>query len=219
MPGNILQPKNLWHFYSIEKNENYHANYQKHPLQNIEPYENWRYLYTAEEDQLSPFYGREYSEFEFTKAVYNYYIHPQWDEFGSTTLYIKVLMADYASKYVIIEMIGEWNDAIENDIMTFKRDVIDIMIKDGISKFILIAESVLNFHSSDSSYYEEWFEDVTDENGWIVCLNMPEQTQYDFKRARLHHYIELMSFPQWRTLKPDVVFMQIDNILLRRLDL
>ncbi|MEJ7675142.1 MAG: hypothetical protein WKF59_21170 [Chitinophagaceae bacterium] len=44
------------------------------------------------------FYGREYSEFDFSQTVYNYYIHPQWDEFGSSTLYIKVLMADYAAR-------------------------------------------------------------------------------------------------------------------------
>ena len=30
---------------------------------------------------------------------------------------MKVLMADYDEKYAIIELIGEWNDAIENDIM------------------------------------------------------------------------------------------------------
>ena len=187
-------------------------------MQNIEPYDNWRYLYSSEEDELSPFFGHEYSEFVFTKTVYNYYIHPQWDEFGSSTLYIKILMADYAAHYVIIEMLGEWNDAIENDIMTFKRDVIDIMLKDGITKFILIAENVLNFHSSDSSYYEEWFEDVHDAGGWTVCLNMPEQTQYDFIKARLNNYIELINFLPWRTMKPDVLFNQLDNILLRRLD-
>ena len=128
-------------------------------------------------------------------------------------------MADYSSGYAIIEMIGEWNDAIENDIMTLKRDVIDVLIKEGITKFILIAEYVLNFHSSDDSYYEEWFNDVTDEGGWIVCLNMPEQTQYDFKRAGLHHYIELTEFPQWRTLKPDLIFQQIDSVLMKRLDI
>jgi len=93
-------------------------------LQNIEPFDNWRYLYSSEEDERSPFYGRVYSEFEFTKTVYNYYIHPQWDEFGSSTLYIKVLLVDYSFNYAIIEMIGEWNDAIENDIMTLKRDVL-----------------------------------------------------------------------------------------------
>ena len=89
-------------------------------MQDIEPFDNWRYLYTSEDDERSPFYRREYSEFEFTQTVYNYYIHPQWDEFGSATLYIKILMADYTEGYAIIEMLGEWNDAINNDIMTFK---------------------------------------------------------------------------------------------------
>ena len=187
-------------------------------MQNIEPFENWRYLYSSEDDSRSPFFGREYSEFEFTHTVYNYYIHPQWDEFGSNTLYLKILMADYASNYAVIELIGEWNDTIENDIMTLKRDVIDLLLPEGITKYILIAENVLNFHSSDNSYYEEWFEEVTDEGGWIVCLNMPEQTQYDFRRARLQHFVELLSLPQWRTFKPDLLFTQIDNILLRRLD-
>ena len=186
-------------------------------MQYIEPYDNWRYLYTSEEDARSPFYGREYSEFEFSKTIYNYYIHPQWDDFGSSTLYIKVLMVDYDSKYAIIEMIGEWNDAIENDIMTLKRDVIDKLIAEGITKYILIAENVLNFHSSDDSYYEEWFNDIIDEGGWVICLNMPEQTQYDFKRAHLTQYIELMELPQWRTVKPDVLFSQLDNILVKRL--
>lgn len=128
-------------------------------------------------------------------------------------------MTDYDQHYAIIELIGEWNDAIENDIMTLKRDVIDLMLREGISKFLLIAENVLNFHSSDSSYYEEWYEDVSESGGWIVCLNMPEQTQYDFKKARLNYYVELMSAPQWRTLKPDILFSQVDNILLRRLNL
>lgn len=186
-------------------------------MQYIEPYDNWRYLYISEEDVHSPFYGREYNEFEFTQTIYNYYIHPQWDEFGSSTLYIKILMADYDSKYAIIEMIGEWNDAIENDIMTLKRDVIDKLIAEGITKYILIAENVLNFHSSDDSYYEEWFNDIIDEGGWVICLNMPEQTQYDFKRAHLTQYIELMELPQWRTVKPDILFSQLDTMLAKRL--
>ena len=103
--------------------------------------------------------------------------------------------------------------------MTFKREIIDLLIREGITKFILLAENVLNFHSSDDSYYEEWFDEVTDEGGWIICLNMPEQTQYDFTRAKLNRYIELMSIPQWRTIKPDLLFAQLDNILLKRLDI
>ena len=84
-------------------------------MHTIEPFYNWRHIYVSEEDQRSPFYGRQYSEFEYSQTVYNYYIHPQWDDFGSKTLYLKILIADYEEKYAIIEMLGEWNDAIEND--------------------------------------------------------------------------------------------------------
>jgi hypothetical protein len=187
-------------------------------MQDIEPYDNWQYLYTSETDLRSPFYGREYSQFEFTNTVYNYYIHPLWDEFGSRTLYLKVLMADYDEQYAIIEMIGEWNDAIENDIMRLKRDVIDEFIFQGIRKFILITENVLNFHSSDDCYYEEWYEDVMEKGGWIVSLNMPTHSQHDFVKARLANYVEMLSLPAWRTMKPDVLFNQVDNIILRRLN-
>jgi hypothetical protein len=141
-----------------------------------------------------------------------------WDEFGSRTLYLKVLMADYEEQYAIIEMIGEWNDAIENDIMSLKREVVDEFIRNGINKFILITENVLNFHSGDDCYYEEWYDDISDEGGWIVSLNMPVQTQHDFIKARLGNYIENLDLPSWRTMKPDVLFNQIDNILLRRLN-
>jgi len=187
-------------------------------LQDIEPYYNWRHLYTSEEDELSPFYKRTYSEFEFSQTVYNYYIHPQWDEFGSRTLYMKILFADYEQHYVIIELLGEWNDAIENDIMTMRRDVTDILFKRGISKFILIAENVLNFHSSDDSYYEEWREQLEDDGGWVVILNMPEQSQYDFRRSRLTNYVQFLDLPQWRTMKPELVFQQVDNFMMKRLE-
>ena len=71
-------------------------------MHDIEPYYNWRHIYVSEEDEKSPFFGRQYSEFEFSQTVYNYYIHPQWDEFGSRTLYLKVLLADYTERYMVI---------------------------------------------------------------------------------------------------------------------
>lgn len=69
----------------------------------IEPFFNWRHLYAAEEDERSPFHGTEHSEFEFNLAVYDHVIHPQWDAFGSSTLYLKVLYADYDEGYAILE--------------------------------------------------------------------------------------------------------------------
>ncbi len=186
-------------------------------VHDIEPFYNWRHIYISEEDERSPFYGRVYSEFEYSQTIYNYYIHPQWDEFGSRTLYLKVLMADYEEGYAVIEMLGEWNDAIENDIMQLKREVIDKFQENGIYKFILIGENVLNFHSGDRDYYEEWFEEMADENGWAVLLNMPEQTQHDFRKAKLNRYVELVELPGWRVFKPYHLFKKIDGEQLKRL--
>lgn len=188
-------------------------------MHEIEPFYNWRHLYVAAEDPLSPFYGREYSEFEFTNTIYNYYLHPQWDDIGSDTLYVKVLFVDYNEKYAIIEMIGEWNDAINNDIMLLKRDYIDELHHAGINKYILIGENVLNYHSSDDSYYEEWF-DENGEDGWIVLLNFREHVLREFKEARLDYYFvyggELDEF-HWRKFSPGQVFGNVSKIMEKRL--
>lgn len=186
-------------------------------MHDIEPFYNWRHIYVSEQDEHSPFFGRVYSEFEFSQTVYNYYIHPQWDEFGSRTLFMKVLMADYDEHYAVIELIGEWNDAIENDIMELKREVIDVFRLSGIHKFILIAENVLNFHSSDKEYYEEWYEESAESEGWTVILNMPESTQYDFKKAKLNRYLELMPLDNWRTYRPIHLFRKINEEIMHRL--
>jgi len=187
-------------------------------MHNIEPFYNWRHIYISEEDKHSPFYGKTYSEFEYSQTIYNYYIHPQWDDFGSKTLYLKILFADYDYHYAIIEMIGEWNDAIENDIMELKREVLDPLFSEHITKYILITENVLNFHSSDREYYQEWFDEVTEENGWIVALNMPEATQQDFRKKKLNYYIELLDIPEWRVFKPQHLFRKIDDMFQKRLE-
>lgn len=184
-------------------------------MHEIEPFYNWRHLYTAEEDENSPFYGNEYSEFEFSNTVYNYYIHPQWDEFGSRTLYLKILFTDYELNYVIIELIGEWNDAVENDIMQLKRSIIDHLTGKGITKYILIVENVLNFHSSDAEYYEEWYEDIKEDGGWIVLLNAPSPTENEMRKAHLDHFVHFMEIDNWRTFQPGDLFQIVDNKLLR----
>lgn len=173
----------------------------------------------SEEDPQSPFYGREYSEIEFTHSIYNYAIHPQWDEIGSETLFIKILFADYDEKYCIIELIGEWNDAINNDIMLLKRDIFDELIYAGINKFILIGENVLNFHASDDSYYEEWFDDVGEE-GWIIFLNFRDHVLKEFRQHNLDCYFnsggELDDF-HWRRFSPGQVFGNLQKIIQKRL--
>jgi hypothetical protein len=186
-------------------------------MQDLEPYYRWRDLYTAEDDERSPFFGVAHSEMEYSTTVYNYFIHPQWDDIGSRTLFLKLLYADYRKGFAIIELIGEWNDAIENDIQTLRREVTDLLFEEGIHKFILIAENVLNFHSSEPDYYEEWFENVTDENGWIVCLNLPLSSQHDFRKMKLNYFIELKEISDWRRYQPEGLFQLIDDELKKRL--
>lgn len=184
-------------------------------MHEIEPYYNWRHLYTAEDDELSPFYGAEHSEFEFSNTVYNYYIHPQWDEFGSRTLYIKVLYVDYELNFAIIELIGEWNDSVENDIMQLKRSILDGMIANGVYKYILVTENVMNYHGGEVDYYEEWYEDIKDEGGWIVPVNMPEHTRYDFEQSSIAQYLRFFESDNWRTFQPQHFFQLVDNSILR----
>lgn len=187
-------------------------------MHEIEPYYGWRDDYIASEDKRSPFYKRQYNEFEYTQKIYNYYIHPQWDFFGSSTLYCKVLFADYETGSAVIELIGEWNDALHNDIMEFKRTLIDTMVKSGISKFILLGENVLNFHGSDDSYYEEWYEDVKDEGGWIIAVNFREHVSHEMQQTGLHHFLHLgknYSDILWRKLKPANVAEFFESLLVR----
>jgi hypothetical protein len=187
-------------------------------MHHVEPHYNWRGYYIASEDPTSPFYGREYSEFEFNNSIYNFYIHPQWDTIGSPTLFIKILFTDYETGFVIIELLGEWNDAIENDIMILKRDIIEPIMEQGITKFILIGENVLNFHYSDDCYYEEWFDEV--EDGWIAMVNFHEHVITEFERANIDHYFLMggeLEEIEWRTYLPQQFFDKVSSLVNNRI--
>ncbi len=174
-------------------------------MHTIEPYWKWRDYYRAEADEKSPFYGRVYSEFEYIDTIYNYYIHPQWDFFGSETLYLKLLYVNYNKHVAIIEFIGEWNDCRANDIEFLKRDIIDGLIENGIYKFVLIGENVLEFFSDCADYYEEWYDDIKEQNGWIIALHFREHIIAEMQQATIHHYIQInekFSAINWRQYKP-----------------
>ncbi len=188
-------------------------------MHDIEPYYNWLHLYNSEEDEHSPFYERVHSEFEYSNTIYNYLIHPQWDGFGSGTLYLKILFVDYEQGYTIIEMIGEWNDVINNDIMTLKHEVIELLQDQGISKFILIGENVLNFHSSDDSYYEEWYNDIEDE-GWIALVNFRDHVLEEFKQSQIDYFLSFggeLDTMLWRKFTPIQMFKKVEEIIHHRI--
>jgi hypothetical protein len=185
-------------------------------MHDIEPHYRWRDEYTAETDRQSPFYKQIYSELHFTNKIYNYYIHPQWDNFGSQTLYVKILFVEYDKSYAIIELIGEWNDCLYNDIMYLKSEVINVLNKSGISKFILMCDNVLAFHSSDDSYYEEWWDDIKEEDGWVVIINTFDNVQDEMKRARLHYYVNFgarYNDIMWQNKTPEIIYKVVKKLL------
>lgn len=184
-------------------------------MQDIQPHFRWRDNYEASKDSKSPFAGRQYSEFQYSQKIYNYFIHPQWDNFGSPTLYMKILYVDYESQFAIFEFIGEWNDAVTNDIMFLKRDIVDEMTKHGIYKYILLCDNVLNFHGEDDDYYEEWWDDVKEDDGWIAMLNLLEHVETEVKDTRLYQYVNfggLLNGVNWQGLKPKLLFELVEKL-------
>jgi hypothetical protein len=188
-------------------------------MHDLEPFYNWEHLYRAYDDPHSPFYGVSPDRTTYEHAIYSYYIHPEWDYIGSETLYIKLLFTDYKAHICVIELFGEWNDALHNDIMHLKRNVIDVLTGMGIRYYLLIGENILNFHGSDDCYYEEWFEDV--EEGWIVLLNfrsfvLAEMTKYGLDQYLISGGI-LDSLDEWRTYSPQQLYLKVKEAVSHRL--
>lgn len=187
-------------------------------MHDIEPYYGWQQYYDPSQDPESPFYGKEYNFDLYSENIYGYFIDPAWDFFGSETLYLKILYISYQEGFVIIEFIGEWNDAINNDIMHLKRNLVEHILGAGIDKFILIGENILNFHGSDDSYYEEWFEEV--EDGWIAAVNFRDFVEQEMAAYEIDQYINLggkLQILNWRTMSPPVLYKVVSQMMQRRL--
>jgi len=187
-------------------------------MHTLTPYERWNQYYNSSYDDRSPFAGKEYNYDVYSENIYGYYIDPAWDFFGSETLYIKILFVDYDIGFAVIEMIGEWNDALNNDIMQLKRNIIEHMLDQGINKFALLGENIMNFHGSDDCYYEEWFEDV--EDGWVAGVNFREFIIDEMKNYNIDNYINMsgsLQIEKWRTLPPLRFFELVNGLISRRL--
>jgi hypothetical protein len=190
-------------------------------MHDIEPHFRWRDEYTAEQDSRSPFFGRTYSETEFSHQLYNFYLHPQWDEIGSSTLYVKLLYADYTEGYALIELIGEWNDVLHNDIMLLRQNFIDLLLKENVTKFVFFCDNLLNFYSDiHDDYYTEWVEEINPERGWIVLCNVRPHVEEELEEAHLYNYIlfgKQHNMDNWRTQKPDMVYQNMEYQINNRI--
>ncbi|MEM9326022.1 MAG: hypothetical protein AAGA85_10215 [Bacteroidota bacterium] len=187
-------------------------------MHQIEPYDGWLKFYDSSLDDQSPFYGKEYNYDLYSETIYGYYIDPGWDFMGSETLYIKVLYVSYIEGQVVLELIGEWNDAINNDIMSFKRNIIEHFVHESITQFILIGENVLNFHGSDDCYYEEWFDEV--EDGWIAMVNFQDFVLEEMRNYNIDNFINFggsLQIANWRTMTPAAFCQLIGQLIDRRL--
>jgi hypothetical protein len=179
-------------------------------MHDLEPFFLWRSKYLANRDTRSPFFEYENSEVYYTDAIYNHVIHPQWDFFGSETLYMKQLYADYERGFTILEFIGEWNDLLSNDCMILYRDIIEAMIEEGIDKFILIGENVFNFHADIPDYYQEWWENIPD--GFIASIGWRPHVLDEWHQYGLTHYFRpLEGFENWRTAGPLTLYQAVES--------
>jgi len=187
-------------------------------MHEIEPFYRWIPYYDPSVDPNSPFEGKEYDYNTYSETIYGYYLAPGWDFMGSETLYMKILYANYQLGYVVFEFIGEWNDAINNDIMHLKRNIVEHFQLYKINKFILIGENVLNFHGSDDCYYEEWFEDV--EDGWIAMVGFRDFVLDEMKNYNIDSYVNsggTLQIDNWRTMKPLAFCQLVESQIRRRL--
>ncbi len=189
-------------------------------MHEIEPYYRWLQYYDSAQDVNSPYFGKEYNFETYSETIYGYYIDPSWDYIGSETLYIKILFIDYDNGYTVIELIGEWNDTLNNDIMHLKRNIIEHLMSFGVNKFILIGESIFNFHGAGDDYYEEWFDEVEDA-GWIVAVNFPEFVKEEFSKYNIDSFINMgghLDVMSWRTMQPKHFCLQVNNLIQKRLN-
>ena len=103
--------------------------------------------------------------------------------------------------------------------MKLKRGIIDELTKNGIDKFILIGENILNFHYSDDCYYEEWLDDI--ENGWVATINFHQHVIEEFKKIGIDQYFIMggeMEMIEWRTYLPDQLYKKVNSIAINRLN-
>ena len=104
--------------------------------------------------------------------------------------------------------------------MILKRNVFEVLIGQGIDKFILIGENVLNFHESDDCYYEEWFEEVLDQDGYIVLLNFRDHVLQEFKNGGIEQYFltgDGFKKVNWRTENPNKIADMLDQFVQLKL--
>lgn len=103
--------------------------------------------------------------------------------------------------------------------MFLKRYFADRLISNEINKFILLCDNVLNFHGSDNCYYEEWWDDIKDDDGWICLVNTLDHVLDEMESSQVHHYCDCgEDFMEinWRKKNPRHTFAELTQIRLQK---
>ena len=109
--------------------------------------------------------------------------------------------------------------------MHLKRNIIELLQQEGVDKFILIGENVLNFHGSDDCYYEEWYEETEESSkgpGWILAMNFRQHILDEWKSYNIDSFIHwgaTFETINWRTLTPGALFERVKTIISRQIEL
>jgi len=105
--------------------------------------------------------------------------------------------------------------------MLFRKNVIEILQQQGITKFLLIGEHIFNFHGDADDYYQEWFEEILEEDGWIVGLNFRDFVIDEMASYNITQYIHMRApfdGVKWRPYKPELLIEKIDQLFNNWLD-
>ena len=89
-----------------------------------------------------------------------------------------------------------------------------MLIHEGINRFVLIGENVLNLHVDADDYYEEWYDDIIDEGGWIMAINLREHVVEEWENMSINRYIHFgpkYNDLPWRKLKACTISSFIRN--------
>ncbi len=183
-------------------------------LRYIEPFYGWLEYYSHDRDDRSPFHDVEHSLFEFDRSINRIPAHPLWDDFGSESLLVKILYADYERKFAILELFGEWNDLYDNDFKLLSENCLALMAEKGIRYFILICENVFHGYFESDDYYQEFVENL--EDGWMCAIRLREELQEEMIHYGINGYFfwsPMLDDIPWRTIKPKRIFHLVSGRL------
>lgn len=181
-------------------------------LRDIEPFYGWLELYSHERDDRSPFHRVEHNQFYYDRSINDIPAHPLWDDFGSESLLLKILFADYQQGYAIIELFGEWNDLFDNDFKLLAENCLTYLIDEGINKFILICENVFHAYPETDDYYQALQEEL--EDGWLCAMRLREHVREEMESYGIVDYFytnPLLDDLAWRRLKPPQLFKLVQS--------